>query len=213
MFLGSKSESEYRVKRAFLSLSDHLVNNKPICDEDKKIISYFCSLMIAGGEDNEQQVKNDNLNLIDKINIQFVSDDKRGKEKSAQDYIDDKLQIYLLKKSKIKSSRIIDIVNAAREERALRRVCEKLDERFNKEQHWYRLEKLPALQSAYASLIKARKIDEDEHKKIVCYLVALKTESAGEVECINYQEELKVMRYNIENMDEVLSGQGKSMSV
>lgn len=205
MFLNSKSSSEYRLKRAFLSLMTHLKSDKPICDEDKKILSYFCSIIISKEIGKEQIIDKKDLDLIESLDIKYVQDKTKEDENSFQHYSDDKLQIYLLKKSKIKTTRIVDIVPSASEvERTLRRICERLDKRFTDGGYWYRIEKLDALQSAYASLIKTKLLREEEHIKIVEYLVSLKLLTEGEINASSYKGDLKTMRSNLENMEEVL---------
>ena len=149
-------------------------------------------------------IKND-LDLIESLDIKYIQDKTKEDENSFQHYSDDKLQIYLLKKSKIKTTRIVDIVPSASEvERTLRRICERLDKRFTDGGYWYRIEKLDALQSAYASLIKAKLLREEEHIKIVEYLVSLKLLTEGEINASSYKSELTTMRSNLENMEEVL---------
>ena len=205
MFLNSKSSSEYRLKRAFLSLMTHLKNDKPICDEDKKILSYFCSIIISKEIGKEKIIDKNDMDLIESLDIKYVQDKAKEDENSFQHYSDEKLQIYLLKKSKIKVARIIEIVPSASEvERTIRRVCQRLDKRFTAGGYWYHLDKLSALQSAYASLIKAKLLREEEHRKIVEYLVNLKVYIEGETNPSNYKNELKTMRYNLENIEEVL---------
>ena len=205
MFLNSKSSSEYRLKRAFLSLMTHLKSDKPICDEDKKILSYFCSIIISKEIGKEKIIDKNDMDLIESLDIKYVQDKAKEDENSFQHYSDEKLQIYLLKKSKIKVARIIEIVPSASEvERTIRRVCQRLDKRFTAGGYWYHLDKLSALQSAYASLIKAKLLREEEHRKIVEYLVNLKVYIEGETNPSNYKNELKTMRYNLENIEEVL---------
>jgi hypothetical protein len=214
VFLGSKKKNEYRLKRAILSLKKNLALNSPINEEDKNILNQLCNLILNDKNNPPEKLGYASQQSIKSIKIQYFKQDGDDEERSFQDRPIEQYQTYLLKKAKLRNSRIEDLVTSIQNEKTIQRYVNRVEKRIKAGGHWYQVEELSILQSAYGVLIQKQSLRKDkhskiikkeEHTKIINFLTELYRKNHGEKNLEGFRTGLLEMRTNLENIHAVTS--------